>query len=260
MRIVRTSAAVLAFAVLSPLQAVAWFPQDPPASSAGANLRIHAQTAAPEPASVRSSADALRQLRGAISSNDLARFRSLLPAARTFADGMPIGSERNILRRILLVSADLETVWSYASSQSSGSFYDDESLAGVHDHLSADYAGYAGFIDQYRVIDRSGRILYPTAETRSFLLQRLNELSFPPAVPARPRSTAPASATAGRQKVRGAAAPRPGTARPASHAVAVRGKKHVSTLTPRVQPKKGKTKPIARPLPRPATKPLPPKP
>ena len=258
MRFVRINAALLTLAALNPLQAGAWSPQDPPASSAGDELRIHAAPPAIVPEPVRSAADAFRRIRRALSSNDLILFRSLLTAARSFADGMPIGGERNTLRRLLLISADLETVWSYASSQSFGSFYDDESLAGVHDHLSADYPGYAPFIDQYRVIDRDGRILYPTAETRAFLLQKLNTLSFPPAASARPKTPASPAATAGRTTHSAPPIPRARSARPASRATTVGTKKRSPTSPPHAQPKRGKHA-VAKPPVRSVKKTLPPK-
>ena len=236
---VRFSAAVLAFAVLNPLQALTWSSQEPPAPSPDDELRIiHAAPTAAVPDPIRSQADALRRLRRAITANDLTLFRSLLTSARSFAEAMPIGKERNALRSFLLISADLETIWSYATSQSFGSFYDDESLAGFHDHLSADYPGYARFIDQYRVIDATGRILYPTAETRSFLLQKLDTLSFPPAIDAQPRRSPSPSTKVVRKTA------------PANHRVS----------TPHAQPKKVKTKTIAKPLRPPTRRPLPPKP
>ena len=127
-------------------------------------------------------ANAMRALRDAVSANDLARFGSTLSAARSLADRMPIGPERNSLRRALLIYGDLETVWQFASSDRAGSFYDDEALPGFHDHLSADYPAYQRFIEGLRVIDGTGRTLYPTAETRAFLLRQL--VAIPP--PARP--------------------------------------------------------------------------
>lgn len=130
-------------------------------------------------------ANAMSALRDAVSANDLVRFGSTLSAARSLADRMPIGPQRNALRRALLIYGDLETVWQFASSDRAGSFYDDEALPGFHDHLSADYPGYQRFIEGLRVIDGTGRTLYPTKETRAFLLRQL--VAIPQ--PARPQAS-----------------------------------------------------------------------
>ena len=134
-------------------------------------------------------ANATRALRDAVSANDLVRFGSTLTAARSLADRMPIGPERNALRRALLIYGDIETVWQFASSDRAGSFYDDEALPGFHDHLSADYPGYQRFIEGLRVIDGTGRTLYPTAETRVFLLRlvAIPHPAQPPASAIRPK-------------------------------------------------------------------------
>ncbi len=150
--------------------------------------------APPPSASVSSPANALRELRNAVSTKDLPRFTATLTAARLYADRMPIGAERNSLRRALLIYGDFETVWKFADSNSAGSFYDEDILPGFHDHLSADYPPYARFIDELKVFDHTGRAHYPTAETRSFLLAQLAPIApaRTPVPPARIKTT-PAS-------------------------------------------------------------------
>jgi len=86
---------------------------------------------------------------------------------------MPLGAARNALRRAILVYEDVDSIWSFAVRDRYGAYYNDDSLPGLHDRLSADYPGYDDFIAGYRVADRKGNVLYPTAETRAFLIQQL---------------------------------------------------------------------------------------
>lgn len=199
----------------------------------------------PSAVSLHSAAEASRELRKAISRNDLERFRSLLVASRAFADSMPIGSERNALRQILLVASDLETVWSFASADVSGSFYDDQSLAGFHDHLTTDYSDYSSFIDAFRVIDRSGRILYPTAETRSFLAGKLSKLTLPAASGAAPRQ---ASVTTRPSSKRGISSTSRDATSPAARAGNGKSsKKQASRPAAGHQPQRAKSSRIGKP-------------
>lgn len=165
--------AVLAMAGLPLLRSAPAPAMDPPALPPATSQDRPATPKAPVPPAIISASAARRALHDAVSANDLARFALILTSARAFADGMPIGSARNTLRRALLIYADLQTIWTFASASPAGSFYDEESLPGIHDHLSTDYPGYASFIDALKIQDDSGRTLYPTAETRAFLLRQL---------------------------------------------------------------------------------------
>ena len=123
--------------------------------------------------SVTDAPGALAALRDAVAANDLHRLNATLPAATALADSLPLGDERNALRRAILAYRDLEQVWSYAASHRFGAFYDDEALPGFHDRLASDYPGYDAFMADYRITDRTGRQLYATAETRAFLLKQI---------------------------------------------------------------------------------------
>jgi hypothetical protein len=116
---------------------------------------------------------ALAALRGAAAANDLRTFSAALERAKELVDAMPVGAKRNAARRSLLVYGDVEQVWAFAANDRLGAFYDDESLPGFHDRIAADYPNYDAFIADYRVVDRYGRALYGTAETRTFLLKQL---------------------------------------------------------------------------------------
>jgi len=119
-------------------------------------------------------ARALEALRTAIATNDFAGFRSALTQATSLVDSMPLGAARNALRRNLLIYRDVEQLWSFARNDRFGAFFDDESLPGFRDHLAADYRGLDSFLSANRIVDRNGLELYPTAETRSYLLHLID--------------------------------------------------------------------------------------
>jgi hypothetical protein len=112
-------------------------------------------------------------LRDTNEANDVRRFEAALAVAKSLADVMPLGAERNALRRDILIYEDVDAVWSFAVRDRYGAYFNDDSLPGMHDRLNADYPGYDDFIADYRVADRKGNVLYPTAETRTFLLKLL---------------------------------------------------------------------------------------
>ncbi|HXA18570.1 MAG TPA: hypothetical protein VN380_16370 [Thermoanaerobaculia bacterium] len=116
---------------------------------------------------------ALTALRDSNETNDFRRFEGALAVAKSLADLMPLGAERNALRRAILVYEDVDAVWSFAVRDRYGAYFNDDSLPGLHDRLTADYPGYDDFIADYRVADRKGNVLYPTAETRTFLLKQI---------------------------------------------------------------------------------------
>lgn len=115
----------------------------------------------------------LTALRDSNEANDFRRFEPGLAVAKALAEAMPLGAERNALRRAVLVYEDVDAVWSFAIRDRYGAYFNDDSLPGMHDRLNADYPGYDDFIADYRVADRKGNVLYPTAETRTFLLKQL---------------------------------------------------------------------------------------
>jgi hypothetical protein len=115
----------------------------------------------------------LSMLRDTNSVNDFRRFEAALAIARSLADTMPLGAERNALRHDILVYEDVDAVWGFSVRDRNGAFFNDDLLPGMRDRLDADYPDYEEFIAGYRIVDRSGNILYPTAETREFLLKRV---------------------------------------------------------------------------------------
>jgi hypothetical protein len=152
---------------------------------------------------------ALDAVRGAAAANDLPTFSAALSRARELVDAMPLGAKRNAVRRSLLVYGDVEQVWTFAANDRLGAFYDDESLPGFRDRIAADYPNYDAFIADYRVVDRYGRALYATAETRRFLLQQLRPEAPPPTPKPTPTLVARKKAPVRRAAARPATAPAP---------------------------------------------------
>ena len=112
--------------------------------------------------------DAARTLYDAAAAGDLAKFESTLEHARATADAMPVGAARNRLRHAVIVATDLDRIWRF-----DGIYWDEDALPDYYDRLASEYRGFEQFIAQYRLIDRSGRVLYPKQETRDFLLREL---------------------------------------------------------------------------------------
>jgi hypothetical protein len=91
----------------------------------------------------------------AVAANDYVAFE------RLYAQAVSRGEDLSAYR-------DIHELWSYAQSDRIGAFYTDE----LHDRLARRYPQYRSYIEEYRVLDSRGRAYYPTAETRSFLLQQ----------------------------------------------------------------------------------------
>jgi hypothetical protein len=145
---------------------------------------------------------ALRKiLRESVAANDQQRFDAALTRAKSVAETLPAGEERNALRHAVSVYSDLQQVWSYASADKYGAFYDDQSLPGMHARLTGSYSGYAGYISQFSLTDDRGRVFYPTAEARTFLVRQAGGSvpqtaeRAPVTRPAKPASSARRTAT-----------------------------------------------------------------
>jgi len=62
--------------------------------------------------------------------------------------------------------AELHRLWNWAMNDRFGAFYGVE----TYSRLKTAYAGYAAWVEQYRIVDSNGNVFYPTAETRRFLV------------------------------------------------------------------------------------------
>lgn len=136
-------------------------------SIAAAAFVIFAAVRGPDDIAIR------KELADAAKANDLRRFDAAIERAENFIDTMRVGPRRNAFRRTILTARDITRVWHFAESDPNGIYYDDERLPFYYEHLAADYPGYAKFIADYRLIDKTGLPQYPTRETRSFLQRRL---------------------------------------------------------------------------------------
>ena len=78
--------------------------------------------------------------------------------------------------------AELNRLWTWAMNDRFGAFYGVE----THKRLSSAYAGFAGYIEQYRIVDSNGNVFYPTAETRRFLVSNAMRGVVADGAPSRP--------------------------------------------------------------------------
>jgi hypothetical protein len=115
----------------------------------------------------------LTALRDSNATSDARRFDGALAVAKFVAEVMPLGAQRNEFRRSILIYEDIGAILSYAMRDRYGAYFNDDSLPGMHDRLIADYRGYDDYIAEFRVADATGTVLYPTAETRRFLVEQL---------------------------------------------------------------------------------------
>ena len=102
---------------------------------------------------------------------DVARLDAAIETARNHADSMPLGEPRNRLRQSVLIATDLRRIVAHDSI-----YWDEESLPDYYDRLASTYPDFGEFIAQYRLIDAGGHVLYPSQETRGFLLDRLKKV------------------------------------------------------------------------------------
>jgi len=122
----------------------------------------------------------LTALHDANAASDSRRFDGALAVAKFMAEVMPIGPQRNEFRRCILIYQDIGAVLTYAMRDRYGAYFNDDSLPGMHDRLIADYPGYDDYIAEFRVADAKGNVLYPTSETRSFLVGQIANRGAPP--------------------------------------------------------------------------------
>lgn len=99
---------------------------------------------------------------------DLAKFEAAVAKAEAAVESMPLGDARNRLRRAIIVANDLRRVWRHESI-----YWDEESLPDYYDRLAGEYSDFERFITTYRLVDKTGRVLYPKQETRVFLMSKL---------------------------------------------------------------------------------------
>ena len=108
----------------------------------------------------------LRAVQLAAESGDRDAFKAALADARGAVDSYPRGGERNAANDVLNVYNDLERLWDYEFTSPTGAFFDSST-----DFVSMmrRYPDYSRAIGN-QTITVNGQTLYPTVETRKFLV------------------------------------------------------------------------------------------
>src|SRR6266540_226335 len=108
----------------------------------------------------------LRAVQVAAEHNDRDAFRAALADARSAVASYPAGGERSAANDVVSVYNDLERLWDYQFTSPTGAFFDSSTdFVG----MMRRYPDYTKFIGD-QTLNVSGQIVYPTAETRQFLV------------------------------------------------------------------------------------------
>ncbi|HUJ12846.1 MAG TPA: hypothetical protein VL284_03565, partial [Thermoanaerobaculia bacterium] len=210
----------------------------------------------------------LRAVQIAAEQNDRDAFKAALADARAAVAAYPPGGERNAANEVLGVYNDVERLWDYQFSSPIGAFFDATSDIASMMRRYSDYS--AVIADQ--TITANGQTIYPTEETRKFLIadaaRRLDRLGVRtptritelPPVPV-PRATpAPrVEREPHRPQAKPTPSPRPRVATkkpPATHEHA----KKPTTKIARATPKPAMPRIMPQPVPEPEPRPQPPAP
>src|SRR5690348_17584342 len=142
----------------------------------------------------------LRAVQIAAEANDRDAFKAALADARSAVSSYPPGGERSAAADVLNVDNDLERLWDYQFTSAVGAFFDSSTDFVA---MMRRYSNYqAAIADQTLTVN--GQTIYPTEETRKFLIaeaaRRLDRLGVrtptriaevPPAPVPQPRVTRP---------------------------------------------------------------------
>ena len=121
---------------------------------------------APPSADLRSR---LRRVQSAAERDDRDEFKAALADARAAVGSYPTGGERDAANEVIQVYSDLEKIWDYAFASPSGAFFDAGSDGGSLINIVRRYPDYNRFIKD-STLTIGGQIVYPTRETRRFLV------------------------------------------------------------------------------------------
>ncbi len=114
---------------------------------------------------------AVEQVASDATAGSIDDFASHLAVAAALVKQLRDVKEQQRLSAIVRAFDDLLVVWQYWLSDPAGGFFDDQSSAGMFSRLVRDYPEYRAFIEPFAIRANRGRILYPTAETRRFLIE-----------------------------------------------------------------------------------------
>ena len=155
---------------------------------------------APPSATLRS---LLRDTQRSAEAGDRAAFRQELGDLRAMVAGYPRGGERDAATAVLAVYDDLDRLWTYSFESPQGAFFDASTDEGALLRMLNQYPEYGRFIAR-QTVTASGTMLYPSAESRQFLVReaakragRVSGGAVTPAPAPAPRTTSrtPAAST-----------------------------------------------------------------
>lgn len=129
----------------------------PPSSSIEAPPRVDLQTA-------------LRRAQAAAERGDRAEFHERLEALDRAVASYPRGGEAGAASGVIDVYRDLERLWAYSFSADAGAFFDSSSEGGAILRMMQKYPDWSRTIGTQTLVDRSGTTLFPSAESRRFLV------------------------------------------------------------------------------------------
>jgi hypothetical protein len=138
----------------------------------------------------------LRALQEAAERNDKDAFTTALGRAASIIEDYPPGGEKTAATAALKVYNDVLAFWNYQFEVATGAFFD-ASSRDLLSRLKA-YPDYQNFVADKILVDASGTRLYPTRETRDFLVReaaarlRRGGAASEAKVPASSRTTTPA--------------------------------------------------------------------
>jgi hypothetical protein len=170
------------------------------------------ETPAPEPQPARAAAPPslelktrLRNVQAAAEQGNRDAFKSTVEDARSAMASYPRGGERDAANDVLSVYNDLERLWDYSLSSPTGAFFDASTDTGAMlVNMMRRYPDYSKSISD-STLNIGGQVIYPTRETRQFLIaeaaRRLGRLGVrtptritempPPQVAPAPQPTRP---------------------------------------------------------------------
>ncbi|HEY8130412.1 MAG TPA: hypothetical protein VII12_00860 [Thermoanaerobaculia bacterium] len=108
----------------------------------------------------------LRAVQVAAEQGDRDAFKTALADVRSAIASYPRGGERDAANEVLTVYSDLDRLWDYALSSPTGAFFDSSTDLVSMMRRYPDYAKSIGD----NTLNVGGQIIYPTRETRQFLI------------------------------------------------------------------------------------------
>ena len=115
-------------------------------------------------------AQALRRVQAAAEADDRDSFVAALAEAVAAADTAPPGGQRDAAREALRVDSDIDRLWSFSLTSPTGAFFDAGSEGGALLTMMRQYRDFGrSILDSTLVV--GGQTLYPTRESRRFLVQ-----------------------------------------------------------------------------------------